>query len=83
MEDEHTTLVTTDTIIRLIFQPLAQNSSQYLYNYNHNIFLLLSGSHEYLWSSGFPNYNELLQSWQDESRRYREAIIRARNNNHD
>ena len=32
---------------------------------------------------GFPNYNELLQSWQDESRRYREAIIQARNNDHD
>ena len=83
MEDEHTTLVTDDTIIWLIFQPLAWNSSQYLYNYNHNIFPLLSGSHEDLWSSSFPNYDKLLQSWKDESRRYRKAVTQAKNNDHD
>ena len=83
MADEHTTLVTADTIIWLIFQPLARNSSQYLYNYNHNIFLLLSDSQEDIGSSGSPIYNELLQSWQDESRKYRKAVIRARNNDHD
>ena len=83
MADEHATLITSDTIIWLKVQPLAHNSSPYLYNYNHNIFLLLSRSHEYLWSLGCPNYNKLLQLWQDESRRYREAVIRARNNDHD
>ena len=83
MVDEHTTSVTTDTIIWLIFQPLARNSSQYLYNYNHNIFTLLSGSHEDLWSSGYHNYVKLLQPWQDGSRKYRKAVTRARNDDHD
>ena len=82
MADEHATLIIADTIIWLKVQPLAQNSSLYLYNYNHNIFLLLSGSHEDLWSSGCPNYNELLQSWQDESITYREICIQAKNNDH-
>ena len=81
--DEHTTLVTADTIIWLIFQPLARNSSQYLYNYNHNIFPLLSGSYEDLWSSGWPNYDKLLKLWQYERRKYRKAVTRARNNDHD
>ena len=83
MVDEHTTLLTTDTIIWLKFQPLARNSSQYLYNYNHNIFLLLSSSHEDLWSLCCPNYDELLQSWQDESRRYRKVVTRAKNDDRD
>ena len=83
MEDDHTTLVTADTIIWWVFQPLARNSSQYLYNYNHNIFPLLSGIHEYLWSSGFPNYDKLLQSWQDERRKYRKVVTQARNDDHD
>ena len=30
-----------------------------------------------------PNYSELLQSWQDESRRYMNAITWAKNNDHD
>ena len=83
MVDEHTTLLTTDTKIWLKVQPLAQNGSPYLCNYNHNLFLLLSSIHEDLWSSGCPNYKKLLQSWKDESRRYREVVIRARNNDHD
>ena len=80
---EHTTLLTASTIIWLKVPPLARNSSQYLYNYNHNIFPLLSGSHEDLWSSGCPNYNKLLQSWLDERRKYRKAVTWARNDDHD
>ena len=80
MADEHATLLIADTIIWLKFQPLDQNGSPYLCNYNHNLFLLLSGSHEDLWSSCIPNYNKLLQSWQDERRKYREVVIWPRNN---
>ena len=79
----HATSIIADTIIYLNVQPLAQNGFPYLCHYNHNLFLLLSGSHEDVWSSGFPNYNKMLQPWQDESRRYRETIIPARNNDHD
>ena len=64
-------------------QPLAQNSSQNLYNYNHNFYPLILGSHEDLWSSGCPNYDKLLQLWQDRRRKYRKAITRANNDNHD
>ena len=38
-------------------QPLAQDSSPYLYNVNHNILSLLLGSHEDLLSLGALNYN--------------------------
>ena len=69
--------------ILLIFQPLARNNSQYLYNYNHNFFPLISGSHEDIWSSGFPNYDKLLQLWQDRSKKYRKVVTRANNDNHD
>ena len=44
--DQHTTSVIANTIIWSRVQPLAQNSSPYLYNVNHNILSLLLGSHE-------------------------------------
>ena len=83
MADKNATLITADTIIWLNFKPLAWNSSQYLYNYNHNIFPLLLSNHEDLWSLGFPNHDKFLQSWQDERKKYRKVVTRARNDDHD
>ena len=61
-------------------QTLAQNSSPYLYNVNHNILSLLLGSHEYLWSSGALNDNSCYKCGRIKDRKYRETINWPRSN---
>ena len=78
-----TVSITAYTIKSINLQPLARNSSQYLNIHNHNFYPLISGSHEDLWSSGFPNYDTVLQLWQYRRRKYRKVVTRASNDNHD